>query len=559
MSRMFYRAYSFNQPIGSWDVSSVTNMQGMFEDAISFNQPIDSWDVSSVTSMVEMFKTVVYFNQSIDSWDVSSVTSMQGMFYGATSFNQPIGSWNVSSVTSMFEMFRGASSFNQPIDSWDVSSVIYMLRMFGYASSFNQPIGSWNVSSVASIGEMFLGASSFNQPIGSWDVSKMTGLYRMFYGASSFNQLIDNWDISSMTYLKGIFEDASSFNQPIGSWNVSSVTYMEEMFKGASSFNQPIDSWDVSSVKYMEEMFSGASSFNQPIGSWDVSSVTSMDGILHDVTLSTPNYNNLLLGWSQLSLQNEVNFDGGDSKYSIVAVDARQFIITNFSWIITDGGDLLLSSNAGNPDNDGIFSLNWTDSSGANNYSVYRHSSYITEINGSLTLLVTEITDSTLGLSGYLDGMYYFIVVAHYDQDDILLNCITVVVGLTTGGLALSSNAETPDNDGTFDLNWTASSGANNYSVYRHSSYITEINGSLTLLADEIIDLTLGLSGYTDGRYYFIVVARNNYGDTFSNCISVTVLKEGFPIGIPSYNLVLVIAVLGVTTTFLIKKKHDIK
>ena len=93
---MFLGATAFNQPIGSWDVSNVTNMIQMFSSATAFNQPIGDWDVSKVTYMGDMFRGATAFNQSIVSWDVSNVSSMNSMFSGATAFNQEISVWNVN-------------------------------------------------------------------------------------------------------------------------------------------------------------------------------------------------------------------------------------------------------------------------------------------------------------------------------------------------------------------------------------------------------------------------------------------------------------------------------
>jgi len=276
--------------IDSLNLTGTTSLNGCFENC---------WDLGS--------------NGNMNGWDTSRVTDMRDMFYWASSFNQPIGNWNVSSVTNMGNMFYQATSFNQSIGDWDVSNVIFMTDMFSGASSFNQPIGNWNVSSVAVMSRMFSYASSFNQPIGNWNVSSVKNMPYMFFGASSFNQ-------------------------PIGNWDVSSVTLMYYMFCWASSFNQPIGDWDVSSVTNMQYMFAYASSFNQPISNWNVSSVTDMSYMFYGVTLSTSNYDNLLIGWSQLSLQHGVSFDGGNSKYSNAAVNARQTLITNFGWTITDGG-----------------------------------------------------------------------------------------------------------------------------------------------------------------------------------------------------------------------------
>ncbi len=300
--------------MASWDVSSVTDMSGMFSGAEAFNQDLSPWDVSSVTDMSGMFTRAKAFNQDLSSWDVSSVTNMSGML-GAPAFNQDLSSWDVSRVTDMHLMFNGADAFNQDLSSWDVSSVTDMSGMFVLTRAFNQDLSGWDVSGVGDMTEMFRGAVAFNQDLSSWDVSSVRYMYEMFRGAIAFDQDLSGWDVSG-------------------------VLRMREMFRGAVAFNQDLSSWDVSSVSDMRWMFADALTFDQDLSGWDVE-LTYVDGLFEGVTLSTNNYDALLIAWAQQNVLAWVDFDGGHSRYSAgAAAAARQSLIDDHLWHITDGGQV---------------------------------------------------------------------------------------------------------------------------------------------------------------------------------------------------------------------------
>ena len=118
---MFLWAELFNQDVGDWDLSLVTDTSYMFSDAFLFNQDLNDWDVSQVTYTESMFESATSFNGNISNWNTGNIDEMWGMFLGATSFNQDISGWDTSQVAVMTYLFAGATSFNQDLSSWNIS------------------------------------------------------------------------------------------------------------------------------------------------------------------------------------------------------------------------------------------------------------------------------------------------------------------------------------------------------------------------------------------------------------------------------------------------------
>ena len=70
-------------------MSNVNGMGNMFYIATSFNQDIGSWNVSNVLSMHSMFYYATAFNQNLENWDVTRVEQCDGFSTDAISWTLP--------------------------------------------------------------------------------------------------------------------------------------------------------------------------------------------------------------------------------------------------------------------------------------------------------------------------------------------------------------------------------------------------------------------------------------------------------------------------------------
>ncbi|MBL4561168.1 MAG: BspA family leucine-rich repeat surface protein [Labilibaculum sp.] len=274
-------------------------------------------NLSKVENMSYMFCYAVNIDLDASLWDVSNVINMSNIFYDAVSFQGTgLNNWDVGNVTNMSDMFFGAEKFDSDLSTWDVSNVTKMDGLFGYANAF-QGTG-----------------------LNNWDVGNVIDMSGMFCWTDSFQGIeISNWDVSSVTKMSGMFNGSDKFDSNLSTWDVGNVTDMSFMFSWTDLFQGiGLDNWDVSNVTDMYYMFYDIKSFKgEGLNNWDVSQVSNMGNMFSYVSLPSSTYTAILNSWATQTVKNNVNFDGGYSKY---CDDLGKNILLSKGWIITDGGKI---------------------------------------------------------------------------------------------------------------------------------------------------------------------------------------------------------------------------
>ena len=234
------------------------DMTNTFYNATTFNQNIGSWDISNVISIGQMFGNAGAFNNAgspdIGKWDTSKVQFMFFTFYNATNFNQDISAWNVGLATPKLQNgFRDGSALitaNMPLafqPSISLATNGVTIRYTGLVPT-TEPLFiqanlrgtgmEWfavvtdnSIGYINSYAKNIQAGIDYFKPPGQANpvifnnivTTLVTNMSEMFYNATSFNEDISSWDTSILTYMSFMFYNASAFNQNLSGWNVGNV------------------------------------------------------------------------------------------------------------------------------------------------------------------------------------------------------------------------------------------------------------------------------------------------------------------------------------------------
>ena len=225
--------------------------------------------MSHVTNTAGLFWRARSFNQDLGKWDVSKVVNMDQMFYNAKSFSHTLcGHWRDTTATRV-RTFVGSSGSTCPFTTWPPkskhelkSAIRECLKLSPDCSKGpHGPIGGWDVTRVTLMDDLFYDITEkgkFTGDIGKWDMSKVTDTGNMFKGALAFNSDVKMWNVSQVTNAGGMFQDCTMFNSDIRMWDVSKVTSMDAMFFNAKLFNRILCGHWLKSAANKLHMFKGS-------------------------------------------------------------------------------------------------------------------------------------------------------------------------------------------------------------------------------------------------------------------------------------------------------------
>lgn len=208
-------------------------------------------------------------------------------------------------------------------------------------------ISQWGCFNPANQANVFYGCQNLTvTATDAIDLTGVTTLQTFFRDCKALTTIpgLRYWNTGNITQFTSMFIGCDNFNEAgVGYLNTSSATLMNYMFSACYNFNNPLPNFDTSNVSTfgLQGMFNNCLVFDQDISHLVLNpGITTLVQFLTNVTLSTTNYNALLVAWaSQASLPSSITLQGGGSTYSLGdPATAKYDLITDYSWTITDGG-----------------------------------------------------------------------------------------------------------------------------------------------------------------------------------------------------------------------------
>jgi surface protein len=364
--------------VSNWDTSSGSNFDYMFylNDKVTSLTGIEDFRfrTSGNVGITFMFRDIRVFNGNnndgvldLSGWNMTSANlfSLSNTFrnmYLLTRLN--LSNWDVSNVTTLSQVFLGSRELQtiDDIDTWNTLNVTDFRDVFHQCRSLTADVSSWNTSNGTLFAQAFYGLSKIgSQRISgydNWDLSSASstnnnsGRAIFAYSVNGQSTFTDgfpsNWNFGNGRTLELAFR-RTNFNETNITCNITTSpsllscnqTFMEIGRYGADSITFT-NNFDVSGVTDARYMFASNSSpisaefgISFPSGT-DWGSVTTFQNFLVNTTLSSADYNALLIDIEASNQNNNVIFDAPLCAATGAGLTARNALINDHSWTIND-------------------------------------------------------------------------------------------------------------------------------------------------------------------------------------------------------------------------------
>ena len=210
------------------------------------------------------------------------------------------------------------------------------------------------------------------------------------------------------------------------------------------------------------------------------------------------------------------------------------------------------------PDFDGKIILTWGRVLGTKFFTIYRHHSFITEINGSLTEVGTtpEFRFVDIVLS---NGTFYYAVTASNmfgESSPSQTESVEILVERFPPSPPILYPSNSPTENSTYTVSWSPVEGSDNYLLFRETSMINSSEGLIPIMSGNFTSFIE--SGLTDGIYYYCVVATNEFGQSELSNIDLVIIasQDDLPEykgNIPGFSTRFLVILMGLTSLGLIQ------
>ena len=191
----------------------------------------------------------------------------------------------------------------------------------------------------------------FTGAVGDYDVvAKQNGVV-----IETFNNLSDEATITfangAGTYtLEVTPKEANPFNRiefknggdkkkPINLKQWGNIVWSYFKFRGCfNMYYTAIDSPNLTQVGRLILAFNNCVNANIDARNWDVSAISGLSGTFDNTGMSAENLTAIYENWSQLTLQQNVDIDFGDTQYFGSGQAGKDTMVNTYNWTIEDGG-----------------------------------------------------------------------------------------------------------------------------------------------------------------------------------------------------------------------------